>query len=163
MIHVVDVASRKITANILVGNRPRRMVLTPDLKELWVPAELGGTVSIIDTATNKVVGEIKFEPKGFRPDDLTPVGITITRDGKRAYVGLGRANHVGVVSVPDRKVTGYTLVGKRAWNVVLTRDEKTLYVCNGLSDDLSVVDTATLKVSRSVPVGRVPYMAIVDD
>ena len=65
--------------------------------------------------------------------------------------------------MPDRKVTGYTLVGKRAWNVVLTRDEKTLYVCNGLSDDLSVVDTATLKVSRSVPVGRVPYMAIVDD
>jgi YVTN family beta-propeller protein len=163
MIHVVDVASRKITANILVGNRPRRMVLTPDLKELWVPAELGGTVSIIDTATNKVVGEIKFEPKGFRPDDLTPVGITMTRDGKRAYVGLGRANHVAVVSVPDRKVTGYMLVGKRAWNVVLTRDEKTLYVCNGLSDDLSVVDTATLKVGRSVPVGRVPYMAIVDD
>jgi YVTN family beta-propeller protein len=25
------------------------------------------------------------------------------------------------------------------------------------------VDTATLKVGRSVPVGRVPYMAIVDD
>jgi YVTN family beta-propeller protein len=70
---------------------------------------------------------------------------------------------VAVISVPDRKVTGYTLVGKRAWNVVLTRDEKTLYVCNGLSDDLSVVDTATLKVSRSVPVGRVPYMAVVDD
>ena len=74
----------------------------------------------------------------------------MTRDGKRAYVGLGRANHVAVISVPDRKVTGYTLVGKRAWNVVLTRDEKTLYVCNGLSDDLSVVDTATLKVE---PVG----------
>ena len=123
----------------------------------------GDNVHIIDPATNKVVGDIKFEPKGFRPDDLTPVGITMTRDGKRAYVGLGRANHVAVVSVPDRKVTGYTLVGKRAWNVVLTRDEKTLYVCNGLSDDLSVVDTATLKVSRSVPVGRVPYMAIVDD
>ena len=65
--------------------------------------------------------------------------------------------------MPDRKVIGFTLVGKRAWNVVLTRDEKTLYVCNGLSDDLSVVDTTTMKVTRSVPVARVPYMAVVDD
>ena len=46
---------------------------------------------------------------------------------------------------------------------MLARDEKTLYVCNGLSDDLSVVDAVTLKVPRSVPVGRVPYMAVIDD
>jgi hypothetical protein len=26
-----------------------------------------------------------------------------------------------------------------------------------------VVETATLKVPRSVPVGRVPYMAVIDD
>jgi PQQ-dependent catabolism-associated beta-propeller protein len=163
MVHVIDVATRKVTANVLVGNRPRRMALTPDHKELWVTNELGGTVSVIDAATNKVAGEIRFEPKGFRRDDLTPVGITMTRDGKLAYVGLGRANHVAVVTVADRKVTGYTLVGKRAWNVELTRDEKTLLVCNGLSDDMSVVDTATLKVSKSIPVGRVPYMAVIDD
>ena len=93
--------------------------------------EIGGTISIIDTATNQVVGEIRFEPKGFRPDEITPVGITMTRDGKLAYVGLGRANHVAVVSVPDRKVIGFTLVGKRAWNVVLTRDEKTLSSATG--------------------------------
>jgi YVTN family beta-propeller protein len=157
------VATRKVVANVLVGNRPRRFAFTPDLKALWVTNEIGGTVSIIDTATNQVTGEIKFEPKGFRPDEITPVGIAMTRDGKLAYVGLGRANHVAVVSVPDRKVIGFTLVGKRPWNVMLTRDEKTLYVCNGLSDDLSVVDTATMRVTRSVPVARVPYMAVIDD
>jgi YVTN family beta-propeller protein len=163
MVHVIDVAARKVVANVLVGNRPRRLALTPDLKQLWVTSELGGGVSILDPASNQVIGEIRFEPKGFRPDDVTPVGITMTRDGKLAYIALGRANHVAVVSVPDRKVIGYTLVGKRPWNVALTRDEKTLYVCNGLSDDLSAVDTASLKVSRSVPVGRVPYMAVIDD
>jgi PQQ-dependent catabolism-associated beta-propeller protein len=163
MVHVIDTQTRKAVANVLVGNRPRRLTFTPDQKHLWVTNELGATVSILDTTSNQVVGELRFEPKGFRPDDVTPVGIAMTRDGKLAYVGLGRANHVAVVSVPDRKVLGYTLVGKRAWNVVLTRDEKTLYVCNGLSDDLSVVDTVTMKTSKSVPVGRVPYMAVVDD
>ncbi len=28
---------------------------------------------------------------------------------------------------------------------------------------VSVVETGSLKVTRSVPVGRVPYMAVVDD
>jgi YVTN family beta-propeller protein len=80
-----------------------------------------------------------------------------------AYVALGRGNHVAAVSVSDRSVADYTLVGKRPWNVVLTRDEKTLYVCNGLSDDLSVADTATMRVSRFVSVGRVPHTVVVDD
>jgi hypothetical protein len=57
----------------------------------------------------------------------------MTRDGTLAFVGLGRANRVPAVSVPNRKVTGFTLVGKRASNVTLTRDDKTLYVCNSLS------------------------------
>jgi PQQ-dependent catabolism-associated beta-propeller protein len=163
MVHVVDVARRAIVANVLVGGRPRRLALTPDRKELWVTAELGGVVSIVDTATNRVSGEVRFQPRGFRPEDLTPVGIAMTRDGTRAFVGLGRANHVAAISVPDRRILGYALVGRRAWNVTLSRDERTLYVCNGLSDDLSVVDTATLRATRSVPVGRVPYMAVVDD
>jgi YVTN family beta-propeller protein len=152
-----------VVANVLVGNRPRRLALTPDRKELWVTAELGGVVSIVDTATHRLSGEVRFQFRGFRPDDLTPVGIVMTRDGQRAWVGLGRANHVAQISVPDRKVLGYALVGMRAWNLALARDERTLYVCNGLSDDVSVVDTGSMKATRSVPVGRVPYMAVVDD
>ena len=36
-------------------------------------------------------------------------------------------------------------------------------VVNGLSDDISLVDTKTNKVLRSVPVGRVPHTAVIDD
>jgi len=84
-------------------------------------------------------------------------------DGTRAYVALGRANHVGVVDVASREVLDYVLVGKRAWGLALTRDEKTLYVANGLSDDISIVDTASRRVLKSVPVGRVPYGILIDD
>ena len=41
----------------------------------------------------------------------------MTRDGRRAFVALGAANHVAFVDVPGRKVTDLVLVGKRAWNV----------------------------------------------
>ena len=70
---------------------------------------------------------------------------------------------VAVVDVKARRIEDYILVGTRAWNAVLSRDEKRLIVANGLSDDISIIDTAARKVTKSVPVGRVPYMVVIDD
>jgi len=161
LVHVIDVASAKVVKNIKVGKRPRRMAFTPDGKELWVSNELDASVSIIATDSQAVTGTIKFAVKGARAEDITPVGIQITRDGKRAYVALGRANHVAFVDVPQRKVTDLVLVGKRAWNVTLDKAEARLYVVNGLSDDVTVVDVAQAKAIKSIPVGRVPYGLVV--
>ena len=161
LVHVIDVASATVVKNVKVGKRPRRMALTPDGKELWVTNELDASVSIIATATHSVIGGLKFEVKGARSEDITPVGIQISRDGKRAFVALGRANHVAFVDVAARKVTDLVLVGKRAWNVTLDKAEARLYVVNGLSDDVTVVDVAGAKPIKSIPVGRVPYGLVV--
>jgi YVTN family beta-propeller protein len=99
----------------------------------------------------------------MRKADVTPVGLTMTKDGKTAYVTLGHAARVAVVDVPTRNVLGYILVGKRSWGITLSRDEKTLYVANGQGDDVTVIDTASRKAKISVPVGRVPYGIAVDD
>jgi PQQ-dependent catabolism-associated beta-propeller protein len=157
LVHVIDTASAKVVKNIKVGKRPRRMAITADGRELWVTNELDASVSIVSTATHEVVATLKFEVKGARAEDITPVGIQMSRDGKRAFVALGRANHVAFVDVPARKVTNLVLVGKRAWNVTLDKAEARLYVVNGLSDDITVVDVAGAKAIKSIPVGRVPY------
>lgn len=163
LVHVVNVASGKVVKNIQVGERPRRFALTTDGKELWVTNELGASVSIIRTADHVVTATIKFEPKGFRADDVTPVGITMTQDGKTAFVALGRANHVAVVDVATRSVKNLILVGKRAWGLALSRDNATLYVANGLSDDMSIIDVAKGRALKSVKTGRVPHSVVVDD
>ncbi|MGH8809325.1 MAG: cytochrome D1 domain-containing protein, partial [Noviherbaspirillum sp.] len=106
---------------------------------------------------------LKFEPKGFRADDVTPVGMVMSRDGKTAYVALGKANHVAVVDVASRSVKKLVLVGKRAWGLALSRDDRTLYVANGLSDDVSIVDTAKGTAIKSVKAGRVPHSVVIDD
>ena len=161
LVHVIDVATAKITKNVKVGKRPRRMALTPDGKELWVTNELGASVSIIATATHTVTDTIKLEVKGARAQDITPVGILMARDGKRAFVALGKANHVAFVDVASRKTTNLVLVGKRAWNVALDKAEARLFVVNGLSDDVTVVDVAGAKPIKSIPVGRVPYGVVI--
>lgn len=163
MVHVIDLDAGAVTDNIVVGTRPRRFLLLPNGKELWVSDELSGQVTVIDRATDKVSGNIDFVPPGFRQVDVTPVGMTITKDGRLAIVALGRANHVAIVDTTTRAVKDYVLVGSRAWGVALSADERTLYVANGLSDDISIVDMRSRKAIRTVPVGRVPHTVLVDD
>jgi len=163
LVHVIDLVLGEVIADILVDTRPRRFALTPDEKELWVSAELAGIVNIIDVATLKLVGDVLFRPTGFRQEQVTPVDLLITADGSRAYVALGRANHVAVVDVVERRVLDYILVGKRAWGIEITADEKTLYVANGLSDDVTIIDIARGEAIMSVPVGLVPYDVLIDD
>lgn len=163
MVHAVNTENWTIKANIKVGKRPRRFAVLADKNELWVTSELDASLSIVDTQTNKVKQVIRFEPKGFRREDITPVGIAMTRDGKTAYVALGRSNHIAIINIAERKVEKFILVGERAWNITLNHDESLLIVVNGLSDDISIVDTKKRKVIESVAVGRVPYMALIDD
>ena len=98
---------------------------------------------------------------GARAADITPVGIAMTKDGKRAFVALGKANHVAFVDVATRKTEKLVLVGKRVWAVSLDKAEARLYAVNGLSDDMTIVDVAAAKALKTVKVGRVPYMAVV--
>jgi PQQ-dependent catabolism-associated beta-propeller protein len=163
MVHVIDTDSGTVVDNVIVGTRPRRFVLTKDGKELWVSDELSGEVSIIDRATNQVIDTLTFLPPGFRPVDVTPVGMTINEAGDTVYVALGRANHIAFVNVASHEIEGYTLVGSRAWEARLSPDEKLLYVANGLSDDVSIIDLATRKNIRTISAGRIPHTVLVDD
>jgi PQQ-dependent catabolism-associated beta-propeller protein len=161
VVHAVDLASGKVVADIKAGKRPRRFALSPDGAELWVTNELDASVTVIDTAKRAAVATLKFEVKGARAADITPVGITMSRDGKRAFVALGRANHVAFVDVATRKVTAQVLVGKRAWGLALDKAEKTLFVVNGLSDDMTLVDVDGAKPLKTLKVGRVPHSVVV--
>lgn len=161
MVHVIDPEDEVTIDNIVVGTRPRRFIMTKT--ELWVTDELSSDVSVIDRKTNTVAKVIHFAPPGFRPVDVTPVGITMTKDGKTAFVTLGHANHVAFVDMATKAVRSYVLTGSRPWGVDLSSDEKTLYVANGLSDDISLVDVASAKNVKSIPVGRTPHTIVVDD
>ncbi len=160
---VIDPWAGEIVADILVGNRPRRGAFTPDGSEYWVTNELGGTVSIIDTETLAVIDTIRFEKRGLREADITPVDLAMTRDGSTAFVTLGRSWHVARVDIATREVEAYILAGSRVWGAALTADDSILVVTNGASDDISVIDTEANRATRSVAVGRTPHTVRIRD
>lgn len=161
VVHLIDLVQHKVLKNIRVGNRPRRFALAADGAELWVTNELGGSVSVINTVDQSVKKTIKFKVQGMRANDVTPVGITLSPDGKTMWVGLGKANHVAEVDVASGTVRKNILVGKRAWGMAMHPDGKTLYVANGLSDDMTLIDATSGKAIRTVAVGRVPHSVLV--
>ncbi|MAM61768.1 PQQ-dependent catabolism-associated beta-propeller protein [Maritimibacter sp. UBA3975] len=163
MIHVVDPQAGVVTDNIIVGTRPRRFVLTPDTNELWVSAELSSEIYVIDRDTNEIKDVLEFLPPGFRPEDVTPVGMAITEDGSIGIISLGRANHIAIIDARTKELQDYVLVGNRAWSVALNRDESVAVVANGLSDDITLVDMESRRPIRSIPVGRVPHTVVIDD
>jgi PQQ-dependent catabolism-associated beta-propeller protein len=157
MAHFIDTATRQIVANVLVDSRPRFAAFKSDGSELWVSAEVGGSVSIIDPVKHAVTGKITFAIAGLRSEAIQPVGISMTKDGKTAFVALGPANRVAVVDGKTHEVKKYLLVGQRVWHMAFTPDEKYLLTTNGISNDVSVIDVASLKAIKSIQVGELPW------
>ena len=161
MAHFFSAASHTMTGSVPVGARPRIAEFRHDGSEVWVSAELGGTVSVIDPVRRAVTHKMGFEIQGLRREAIQAVGIRFTADDATAFVALGPANRVAVIDTHTYKVRKYLLVGQRVWQMAFTPDEKFLLTTNGLSNDISVVEVGSLSVVKSIPVGRMPWGVVV--
>ena len=162
MAHFIDTATHRSIANVLVGSRPRVARFTADGKQVWVSAEVGGTVSVIDAASHAVIHTINFAVTGVPAESIQPVGIAITPDAKTFVThdieeAVGLSDRIAVVDAKTYEVRKYLLVGQRVWNLAFSLDGKRLYTTNGVSNDLSAIDVDGLRVMKSVPVGQLPW------
>jgi len=69
----------------------------------YVPNEGSGTLSVIDTATDQVVGEVAVGQK--------PRGTVVSADGRTAYVSDQPNNALVIVDLAARKRSGTIAVG----------------------------------------------------
>jgi YVTN family beta-propeller protein len=154
-ISVIDTAANKAISKIKVGRRPRDIAFLPDASKAFVTNENDASLSVLDGVKHKFLRTIALE-KGMKP-----MGLAITRDGRRLYVSTGRGKMVAVVDTKTEKVLSSFEVGTRPWGIALSPDEKLLFTANGPSNDVSVVDLATEKIIRRIPVGERPWGVVV--
>ena len=157
-VSVIATATNTVGATVLVGNTPAGIAITPDGTRAYIVncncfSGIGaGTVSVIDTASNTVVGTPI--PVGGEPE-----GVAVTPDGKHAYV-TNAAFSIGSVSVIDTAINtvGDTIpVGTAPFGVAVAPDGKHAYVANLEDNTVSVIATATnTVVGLPIPVGRFP-------
>jgi len=124
----VDIASGRFTA-IPVGDQPNRMVLSSDQKTLYVVNGNSDTVSVIDTAAEKVLHTISLSrpEDNYKGSNANSAGLS--PDEKTLYVTLGFENAVAVVNLASRQVSGRIPTGWYPTSVSVSKDGARLYVC----------------------------------
>jgi YVTN family beta-propeller protein len=113
----------------------------------------GNTVSVIDTASNSVVGS----PIAV---GTAPGGVAAAPDGTKVYVTDGGSNTVAVIATGTNPptVTTFTVAGSPG-GAAVTPDGSTVYVATSdfsttpASYTVSVIATATNTVTATIPVG----------
>ena len=152
-VSVIDTQTNQVTASFLVGSRPRDVAFSPDSTRAYVTTEIGRTLSVVDTSTHKVVKTVEL-PRG---DNVKPMGVCVSLDGRKVYVAMGRADRVVVLDAESFNVLATIPVGQRVWGLAITPDGRKVYTANGLSNDVSVIDTASDQVIATVKAGDGPW------
>jgi len=116
---------------IPVGSNPSHITPNRDKSRLFVSNSGSDTLSVVDTASNKVVDSILLRPGGARAlPSATPLGSALHPDGKTLFVALADLNAVAVVDTAKGDVRGYIPTGWYPTAVAVTPDGKSLFVAN---------------------------------
>lgn len=143
-------------ARIAVGPAPWGVAVAAD--RLAYVATADG-VSIVDVDARETIGLIRYatpSPPGqplrgeYRRGGL---GIAVSPDGGRAYVGVSRFPEPGAIDVIDlhtRAVIARIPVGVRQFDVVVSADGAEIYAINHDSFDVTIIDAASFE-TRTLP------------
>ena len=114
----------------------------------YIPNAADGTVSVIATATNQVVGLITV--------GNNPIGSAVIPDGSKVYVANLNSNTVSVIATASNTVISNITVGSSPEGVAVTPDGSTVYVTNNFDGTVSVIATASNTVTDTITVGADP-------
>ncbi|MFB7326361.1 protein kinase [Streptomyces sp. NPDC056190] len=139
-------------SSIRVGNSPGGVAVSPDGRRAYATNYFGpASVSVIDTATNRTVGN---------PIDVgdKPQGVAVSPDGRRAYTANSGSASVSVIDTATNRTVGKPIpVGHTPQGVAVSPDGRRAYTANAGSDSVSVIDTATNRtVGKPINVGKTP-------
>ncbi|MDB5297217.1 MAG: Phosphoesterase family, partial [Phycisphaerales bacterium] len=131
-----DPAAIKPRATIATGSHPVGLLLDKARARLFVANAHSDTVSVVDTATDKVAHTILLRPQVAQ--DLagaTPLGLALSANEKMLYVALGDMNAVAVIDLAEAagpELEGYVPTGW--YPTAVARAGNTLLVTNAKGD-----------------------------
>lgn len=144
-----------LVKTIAVAQEPLGLTLSPDFATLYVANAQSGTVSIIDTASQRVVNTLSVNPTGRLNS------VIVSADGKALYVSDAKAGNVEVFRLPEAEQTATVSVRLFPQRMALSQEHNRLYVVNSASNNVSVIDTATQTLLANIPVSERPYAIVI--
>ena len=139
---------------IPVEQEPLGLTLSPDFASLYVANAKSGTISQIDTKSQRVTKTFPVNPAGRLNSVIT------SADGATLYITDAKAGNVEVLSASEGRKIFTIPVRLFPQRMALSRDNTRLYVVNSASDNVSVIDVTTHALLTNIPVNERPYAIV---
>lgn len=146
-VSVIDGIAKSLIASIPVGKWPHYIALDPAGKRAYVTNGESNNISVIDTATHRVVSTIE----GIYSD---PQQIAIHPAGRFAYVPCYDTADLHVVDLTQSRINASIHVGEGAHSIALSSDGRRVYVVSLRDPQAMVIDTTINKVVATFTVGE---------
>src|SRR5213083_1959477 len=147
---IIDTTTHAVVGRVVHGGGDAMgLALTADGKIPYAAAGENKAILKIDTATNKIVGEIALPGVVHE--------ATLTFDGKFLYATLRKTNKLVVIRTADDKIA--TVIPQRAYPDLVTMEPtgRLALVTNRYADSVAVIDLASQAQVRTIPVGKAPH------
>ena len=116
---------------------------SPDSKTLAVVSIASNSVTLIDTATNRVKGTIYV--------GRSPHEAFFTPDGRELWVTVRGEDYVSVIDPAQMKEVRRITMANGPGMTMFGPDGRYGFVCSSFVPELTIVDTASHEVSKRVP------------
>jgi len=133
-ISVIDLATRRESRRIAVGDHPNAMVVSPDTRRLYVTSANSNELSVIDLDGLTVTSVVDLSPyPDAPPSGSTPNGLALSPDAKSLYIANADNNSITVLDLtgPTPRFAGWIPTGWYPTAALTSADGKTLFVANG--------------------------------
>lgn len=146
LMRVIDLATKKISGTVDFGKgvRPHCVVVGPKNGLLYVTTELENSITIIDPATLKIVGNV---PTGQPQSHM----LAITHDGRKGYTANVAPGTVSVLDLEAKTLLTVIPVCKNTQRISISTDDKWVFTSDQETPRLAVIDTAKNAVDRWIP------------
>src|SRR6267154_1267001 len=119
------------------------MVFSPDSKTLAVVSVASNSVTLVDTAANKVKGVVYV--------GRSPHEAFFTPNGRELWVTVRGENYISVIDPVQMKETRRIEVASGPGMTMFGPDGKYAFVCSSFTPELAVIDVASHKVIKRLP------------
>jgi YVTN family beta-propeller protein len=142
-IAAVDTSTWRVVANIDAGLKPTRVRLQPDERYLWAgnDGERGG-VTVIDTTTLKVVGQIATG-KGHHE-------LEFSSDNRFAFITNEQDGTVSIVDIQKLAKVKDLTTGGPITSIAFSKLANAFYLVNGADGSITVVDTRSQNIATRI-------------
>lgn len=158
-VSIISLKNDSLVANILVGENPEGIDISPNGKEIWVANGNDNTIAIIDTDKLQVIETI--------PTGGFPIRIKFTPDEQYAIVNCKGSKEINIFRTKDRRpIKSISLIRSKLeeflshtqvpTGLIIHPNSSLAFISTSNTDRIMIIDLKNMKVMKSLKVGNHP-------